>query len=236
MLGVVPLDLVADAPDDSDDVRTYAFERLRNFDPATREAVAAMVRAGADGSFLYARYVLNDLLADPTRIENPSALSLPAGLAGHYREYLERELVRRSERWEDRYRPLLGLLAVARGDGLPRNLLVAATELEEDRVDDALRVIGQYLSGASPEGPFRLYHQSFRDFLLADSDYAVYPALANRRLAEAVLEGHPGRWSAGAGAAAEPSDAYALDYSSPISQRLSRARGTAPPPTSFSPV
>ncbi len=210
-LGLVPLDLLADAPGDTDDVRTYIRQRLGDIDPDTREVVSAKVAASADGSFLYARYVVDDLLADPGRMEHPSELSLPTGLAGHYHEYLTRELVRRSERWEDRYRPLLGLLAVARGAGIPRSLLVAATDLEEDRVDDALRVIGQYLSGPPPEGPFRLYHQSFRDFLLTDSDHAIYPELASRRLAEALLDGHPGRWSAATDSGADPADAYAID-------------------------
>jgi WD40 repeat protein len=174
------LDLVEDAP--ADDVRAYASERLGD------AAVADRVAEAADGNFLYARYVVDDLLADPAR--DPEARSLPKGLEGHYHDYLERELVRSDERWEDRYRPLLGLLAVARGDGLPRELLAAASGIEEDRTDDALRVLGQYLSGPA-DGPFRLYHQSFREFLLEGTEHRVYPALAARRLAETLLDDYP---------------------------------------------
>ena len=75
--------------------------------------------------------------------------------------------------------------------GLTRDLLAAAAGIEEDRTDDALRVLGQYLSGPAPGGPFRLYHQSFRDFLIAGGEHSVYPALAARRLAETLLDEYP---------------------------------------------
>src|SRR5262249_49671343 len=45
----------------------------------------------------------------------------------------------------------------------------------------------QYLAGAQPEGPFRIYHQSFRDFLLRDNAYKVYPAEANAAIADYLL-------------------------------------------------
>ena len=208
-LGVDPLDLIAHAPPNADDVAAYARARLRALGTVRAEAVAERVAGAAAGNFLYARYVLDELLADPVRLEDAAALELPDGLAGHYAEYLTRELVRRRERWQERYRPLLGLLAVARGHGLPRDVLVAASELEDDRVDDALAVLGQYLSGPAPDGPFRLYHQSFREYVLTSREHPVYPALAARRLAEVLLDEQVGRWSP---ADVSPAAGYALDH------------------------
>lgn len=200
-LGPAAFDLTDDAPPGVDDVREYAARRLTEYGRLSdhaRESLAGRIAEAGSGNFLYARYVLDELLAHPDRLDAPAEIALPDGLQAHYRDYLERELARRDEAWEERYRPLLGLLAVAHGDGLSRRLLIAASGLEEDRADDALRVLAQYLSSSGPDGPFRLYHQSFREFLLESREQRVYPALASRRLVELLLHDRGGRWVPGA--------------------------------------
>jgi hypothetical protein len=81
----------------------------------------------------------------------------------------------------------LGLLAVALGAGLSRELLIGAAGIAGSRVDDALRRLGQYFEGRPPDGPLRIYHQSFRDFLASNADYGVYADEAERRLAQRLL-------------------------------------------------
>ncbi len=201
------LDLVVDAPFDEHDVRDYVDRRLAAIDLAAeaRRTVAERVARAGQGNFLYARYVVNDLLAHRERLQHPAELALPTGLESHYEEFLERELVRRAERWEERYRPLVGALAVARGDGLTRSQLQGVTTLPRSRVDDALAVLSQYLSAPTREGPFRLYHESFRDFLIANERYPVYPAEAHEALAVFFTTAYRSHW---AGCA----DEYALLY------------------------
>ena len=194
LIGPSSLNLIDDAPNDVDDVREYAYKRLHILAEPQRRELADRVAEAAAGIFLYARYVLNELIADSGRLEDPAALVLPQGLEGHYRDYLQRELHRRDERWADRYRPLLGLLAVARGDGLTRIVLAGASGLEQDRTDDALRVLSQYLTASSPDGPRHLYHESFREFLLDDLDYHVYPTSAHERLAGFFLNEYGQDW------------------------------------------
>ncbi len=198
------LDLLSDAPTDIDEVRDYAYRRLSPLPEPERAEVARRVADAGSGNFLHARYVVDDLLRRPEQTRDLSTLVLPRGLEEHYREFLDR-LARSRERWEERYRPLLGTLAVGRGDGLTAEQLAEITDLPRSRTDDALQACAQYLSGPEPEGPFRLYHQSFRDFLLENKQHRVYPEEANEAVARYFLDEYEDDW-------AKCGDRYALEH------------------------
>ncbi len=191
----LPLDFVRDEPETVDDVRDYALGRLQELSSTTRTAIARQVADAAKGNFLYARYVVDTLLSDPHSLANPEAIVLPRGLDGHYEEYLDRELTRRGERWEDRYRPLLGLLSVAVEPGLMRETLGGAAALAPSRVDDALKPLSQYLQAPDDGGPLQLFHESFREFLAKNSTFPVYPVEAHAALGLYFFRRHNGSWS-----------------------------------------
>jgi WD40 repeat protein len=196
-LGLSPtLDLTADAPPNKQEVRLYASIRLAKapLDANLRDRLADRLERSSEGNFLYARYVLDDWLARPQEITEESETDLPAGLNEIYRKFLQRELARENEKWEDRYQPLLGLLAVARGKGLTAATLAGASDKELREVQNALRASSQYIAGPQPDGPFRIYHQSFRDFLLEDTAYTVYPAEAHQSLANFFTSQYSGTW------------------------------------------
>ncbi len=198
LIGKPSLDLVDDAPNDVDDVRTYSIRRLNMMlEPARTDLADRIATAGNDtekGNFLYARYVLDDLTARSEVLANPSILALPKGLDDVYKQFISRELARNEERWSERYRPLLGLLAVARSPGLTRNHLSAISGLPESKTDDTIAACIQYLTGSLPNGPFMLYHQSFREFLLKDDKYSVYPIEAEQAIGELFLQAYGEDW------------------------------------------
>jgi WD40 repeat protein/Cdc6-like AAA superfamily ATPase len=183
-LGERTLDLVEDAPVDVDDVRTYVEARLHAQADPLRLDFARRVTEASQGNFLYARYKLDEAIPRLDKGEAPSAIELPAGLDGIYREFLKRELAADLDAWEDRYRPVLGLLAVARGEGLTGEQIAHITNQKRSLTDDLLRRCGQYLAGPDAQGRVRIYHQSFRDFLLQDADFQVYPDEANAGIAD----------------------------------------------------
>jgi hypothetical protein len=79
---------------------------------------------------------------------------------------------------------LLGAIAVAQGDGLSREQIEGILKKDSDDVERAMRICAQYLSGL-PNGPFRLFHKSFSDFLLEDeenTDYHIDPTSMHRRI------------------------------------------------------
>jgi hypothetical protein len=84
--------------------------------------LAGRIAVASEGIFLYARYVLDELLTDSAKLsEDHTALDLPEGLPGIYAAFLERELGRRGgpareQEWRHIYRPLLGALAVSQAD------------------------------------------------------------------------------------------------------------------------
>jgi len=206
-LGRADVDLATDIPLHVDDLHDYAQARLLELGEPARSTLARRVTEKRQGNFLYARYVLDDLLAHPERVVDPATVPLPEGLEGVYREFLTRELApdRVDRDWRTRFRPVLGLLAVARGEGLRLPHIAAAARLRPSEAEDTLAACAQFLTGPRPEGPFRIYHHSFREFLLADPDFHVYAGEASEALAEHLLEEYAGDWDTCA-------DAYALEH------------------------
>jgi hypothetical protein len=183
-------DLVRDAPSDVDDIRLYARARLTSAAIANRddcEKFAKRLSVQSAGVFLYAALVLDDLLPQPlASLQTPDldSFALPADLNEIYTEFITRELGKDERLWFDIYEPLLGLISVARGDGLTSNQLAAIIGRD---IRPALRACKQYLTGPLPNGPFRIFHQSFVDFLLQDAGnehFHIDAASMHRRIAE----------------------------------------------------
>ncbi len=190
-----PLDLIAGAPPNSEDVRQYAFQRLSMLAEPQRSSFANRLALEANGNFLYARYVLDDLLPQIAQIADLVTLPLPADLQDQYRLFLQRELARNVKDWLKDYAPLFAVLAVARGQGLSLNQLAGITQRAFSETSLLLAACDQYLLGPQPKGPFRIYHQSFRDFLLENQTFPIFPAEAHARIADFFIKQYGKRWS-----------------------------------------
>jgi tetratricopeptide (TPR) repeat protein len=173
--GIKRLDLVLNAPPDVDDVRTYTEQRLTHFTAvaaAKREVFAPRLAKQADGVFLYAAMILDELLVRPlSDLPDLDTYPLPKDLSGIYHDFLLRELGEDLQRWLEFYEPLLGLIAVAQGEGLSTSQL---ENIIGKDIRPALFASKQYLSGEFPEGPFTPFHRSFAEFLLEDKDNVYY--------------------------------------------------------------
>jgi hypothetical protein len=150
-------------------------DKLAAVEEAKRKDFAERLAKQTGGVFLYAGMVLDELL-EPSPAEFPDldTYPLPDGLSGLYHNLLTRELGRNEQLWSDRYRPLLGLIAVAQGEGLTARQPTGIANGDVDEVGDTLRRCKQYLVGDLPEGPFRLFHKSFADFLLEEKENLDY--------------------------------------------------------------
>ncbi len=187
------LDLERDLPNDNTDLHSFIESSFMDLDEALRTSLADQIVAAGEGNFLYARYVVDDLRANPVRLANPVISDLPEGLDDVYRRFLRREIARNATAWDEQYRPLLGALAVAHGEGFTRDQLAAITEREPSQTAKVLRACMQYLDGPE-DGPYRIYHQSFRDFLLQNDDYEVFPEEVNRQIAVCIRSNYGRRW------------------------------------------
>jgi hypothetical protein len=192
--GIQPFDLVKNEPPEANDIRLYAYERLAQLEEVQRSHLANRISQSAAGIFLYANLVLNDLeprLSENTNLED---VDLPKGLAGLYQEFLNRELGENEDRWYDIFKPLLGAIAVAQGNGLTRKQLEGI--VKRDDLERELRICAQYLVGM-PDGPFRVFHKSFADFLLEDEDnthYHIAPTSMHRQIAIYYQRRYRDRW------------------------------------------
>jgi hypothetical protein len=87
----------------------YASRRLSRVRQPERSRIAANVAHAGEENFLYARYVLDEILSRPGGVDTRVTIKdLPAGLDAVYREFLNRELATNEATWEERFRPLLG--------------------------------------------------------------------------------------------------------------------------------
>jgi hypothetical protein len=207
-VGQPALDLIKDADPNVDELELYAKLRLAAVAEPRRSALAQRVAEKSGGNFLYAYYVLNELVPQADAVAAPDQLELPDKLEDVYRLDFERRIAASdSERWRSDYRPLLGSIAVAHGDGLTKAQLVGISQAGEEKAADVFTACAQYLSGGETDRPLRFYHQSFREFLLQDAKYQIFPAERHAAIARFMQDDCGANW-------AECGDAYAL-YNTP---------------------
>lgn len=128
------------------------------------EQLVQTVLERSDGNFLYARYLLEMLLARAKPIDLQALEAIPKGLDAIYREFLER-LAPSNAEW-DSYSPLLGTLAVVY-EAQTEHQLGKIVGLGKEATHRQLLELQQLLeSDPAPEPGYRLYHRSFADFLL----------------------------------------------------------------------
>jgi hypothetical protein len=166
-------DEYADANDA--DLRGYVSRRLADAvstRPGARaEAIENDLVAQADGNFLYASWVLNEMAAG----RSPDNLvALPHGLYGLYRTFLDRLVPQArqefSSAWLGRHEPFFGSLAVATPvapeSALPRWLGWSTAQLNT-HVEDVAQVIEYLTDPVDGDSGYRLYHRSIAEFFTA---------------------------------------------------------------------
>ena len=180
--GIKPLDLIAAAPPNIDDVQNYIRRRLEVSRAGAPQAgaradLAERLTQTARGNFLYAHLVLEDLLPRLDEVDDLAGLLLPASLADLYQKFVSRRIGTDRKLWIETVRPVLGLVAVGQGAGLTLRQIDRITRRDNElTVEDW----SQYLDRAAPQGPFRLFHKSFADFLLDDDENEAFRVDAAR--------------------------------------------------------
>jgi WD40 repeat protein len=166
-----------DLATDSDAVREYVLKRLRaarehDLDEAEIDLIANRLKDD-DASFLRARLVVHEILANPGgRQDRPSLLT------GTTSELFAMALAR-LEGQRPAFGALLRSLAFAEGRGLPQadriwavaaSALSGGVEVTADDIDDVRRAAAPYLmlDGESGHTVFRLAHRSFQELLDPD--------------------------------------------------------------------
>ncbi|WP_181804512.1 P-loop domain-containing protein [Streptomyces shenzhenensis] len=187
------LNLLDDEPPDVDDVAAYARHRLRAAPASGRNTLAERIAESGKGNFLYAKYVLDDILGRHPMPVDLAELPLPRGLTNVYRDFMSRAIYAAPDAWQQRFRPLLAALVESQGDGLTRAELVFITGIRERELDDTLHVCRPYMH-ITPEGAMRPYHQSLRDFFRQPGDLHIYPRHTHAEIAEHLIAAHQERW------------------------------------------
>ncbi len=200
------LQLNAGREENQQDIRRYVRHHLdQSAELRTRlaqrqmpdDAFIEQMTKASRGNFLY----LVSLLPAIARKEQQfvDLTTLPQGLDGIYREFLRTRIIGRDMyRWQERYRPLLGVLAAAQ-ESLTMNQLAVFTRLGQQAVRDALLDVRQFLDPLGFEqGQYRLYHQSLIDFLSEEeraAEFWIELAPVHRQIARYYQEHCAHDWS-----------------------------------------
>ena len=223
------VDLLADAPPGSDDVLEYLQRRLHR---RARQPRWRCLRSGSPGRPAGTSCTRSTSLR---RSVAPTCwlhltTRLPAGCRcprvacrGVYRDFLRRELWRDDRAWSTRFGPVLAPLAVAQDEGLTtEQLRLVAGRLGEEpmtrtAIREVTRTARQFLDGPAPDGPFRVYHQSFADFLVdpeQNPDFLIDAAETHEAIVAAYAATDPLSWDSYArrNLALHASEAGQLDH------------------------
>jgi hypothetical protein len=203
------VDLLADAPPGSDDVMEYLQRRLASEGaPAAMAVLSHRIAKQASGNFLYAFHVVETLRRDNVLdgLNDAAARGVPlpeGGLPGVYRDFLRRELWRDDRAWSTRFGPVLAPLAVAQDEGLTTGQLrllagrLSGEPVTRTAVRDVTRTARQFLDGPAPDGPFRMYHQSFANFLVdpeQNPGFLIDAAETHNAIVDAYAATNPLSW------------------------------------------
>ncbi|MCP4544677.1 MAG: ATP-binding protein [Chloroflexi bacterium] len=168
---LVPHVLAAESQMNLDDVRQYIDHRVGKKRLRARleeaevmpQTLVDRVAKLARGNFLYTNVLLNDVETGQQPLDDLA--TLPKSLDDIYHRFLRRFTV---SEWEDRYQPLLGVLAAAQ-EPLTEDQLVGFTRTRRTKVHQYLGILLQFLDKDEDEHGrtvYALFHQSLRDYLL----------------------------------------------------------------------
>jgi hypothetical protein len=159
----------------------------------TEERFAEEMTMRSDGNFMYLSYVLPDIECGDYL--HRMLDEVPVGLLNYYREHFARMRGRDRAVWLHETLPVLGALAVAR-DALPFELIHAFSGVEDPRhVREVLGEIRHLLSVTKRETAagsidvYRVYHETFFEFLRDSPELAIDLQAAHRRVVEAYTKG-----------------------------------------------
>lgn len=161
------------------DVQAYLLERLT--DPAmgsrlskteSPQTVVKQLGDAAEGNFLYARFLLEEVQAGQRNLGDLAGL--PKGLYALYRSFLDRVIPdvntrQFAETWLNKYEPLLGSLSVA-VPVAPNQLLPRWLTWDEGELQARMGTVTQVVEhNEQYGGSFTLYHRSLAEFLASQS-------------------------------------------------------------------
>ena len=184
--GLGLFELSSDSSENETDVRKYVHTRLGKLAgekvPGSTELEGQLCRLAA-GNFLYARLVLDDLESGALAIHDLG--NLGRGLSAFYMRSMSRRFPDRIIYQRD-YRPLLGVLAVAR-EPLSLALLAQACGISAESANARILDLSPFLRRSGTPPGWSLFHLSMGDWLTdaaAAGDYWCDPARAHALLAD----------------------------------------------------
>ena len=191
-------------------MRFSADDHLRVLPRAEADNFQTRLARNAEGNFLYAKWVLDELAEGTRAIADVT--SLPAGLYSLYRTFLDRITTRSGrqfpEAWLEKHEPFFGCLTVA-APAAPRACLPnwlgwtkAQLNIEVEEIRQLIEHVHDLPVG---DDGYRLYHRSIAEFLSSDqyaengehrsNRYYVEPTRQHRRIASYYLSTVQEVWS-----------------------------------------
>jgi hypothetical protein len=192
-----------------EDVHIYVGRRVSNETIQARllssqtdsQSLVEQITELSKGNFLYTKVLLDDIESGGQSLDDLDAL--PKSMDEFYHKFLMRL---RSE-WETKYQFIFGILTVTKATITTEELinLIANNPViehapSETRLNQAVGVVKQFFTverNAYGQETYRLFHQSFRDYLLDLNRNPIFwcsPKDAHRWIVEYCWQYHPDNW------------------------------------------
>jgi WD40 repeat protein len=176
----------------------YAAQFVRQFAEAgmSRQELADQMISASKGNFLYVVHLLPAIARGTQKIGRE--MKLPNGLDGIYKDFFRTRRVGKNEdEWEKRFRPIAGVLCVAR-EKVREELLAGLSGLGTRQMRDALRAMTQFLNPVEfDENQYAFYHHSIIDFFLDKNraeEYWIDIIDIGRQVCD-YFQGFSGKWN-----------------------------------------
>jgi hypothetical protein len=156
------------------------------------------------GNFLYTKLLLNDIEAGQQALDNLA--ELPKSIDEIYHGFLCRFS---EDDWRDRYKPIFGVLTVAK-EPISEQQISRFTNIFLDDVRDNIRIARQFFDIDTDEQnkeTYSIFHQSFRDYLLDEErnlDFWCNALKQHQQIVDYCWKFHPNNW--------QECDRYGLRY------------------------
>lgn len=210
VMAEIPLGEIVDLGSHADsltgDIRRYVESSLATLPNDERSVMVEKILQAARGNFLYAALALTELKTT-TDLKAFDPEKLPAGVFGYYRDDVASQTGSNIARWKTRDGLFLGVLAVQKGNGLSSSQLSGILGWTETEITHVVRDWRQYLTGNWPHAPFQFFHDSFRTFLLNNTEYPISSSQCHQLIADYFVKQYGADWSS-------CQDEYPLNYTS----------------------
>lgn len=156
--------------ENEEDCKEYLRKQLDELQIQYNEEDICNIVINRNANFLYLYYLIEDLKQSGTKRLN--TMTVPNGIGGFFYRSFNRYYSNKMEFYNQKVRPVLELLCVAKSE-MNTPILAKISGLEEHVINDLIDSTGSFIKRDENDSVY-FYHRSIRDWLTEEKDSGIY--------------------------------------------------------------